>query len=506
MMNKLTSLSVLGVLLFAHVASAQPATAAPLARVEGRRIVVATGTLDAGCEPRLAEWVGSDLVIACADQRVRVLTEGHPGIFGLRTERVAPGVITHVFAIDGRTFVLVGAAPIALDALPLAPPPTPPTPTAAPPPTLIAAPPPAPLAAPAPAPATPAPAPRSAASTLVITPAQPATPTAEGPAPTDATAELPEPVVAHISAVHGAHVTIDVGTDRRVHEGQLVEVALAQPPEDAPTVRMVGRVIGVAQHHAEVELGFGEIAHVGDVVTPTQQALTRVLTDPTPHRSYVSLAFGARAWIDAAGIGTLDEASLTYRADIPFALRMRLFPFAALHVGQTSDQPAQVTAVVAGGSIDAMFDDRYFAIGVGIGFGSFVSSRIVRASPTIMPNDDQRVGFLLAPSVRIGSVDGLHVAAQFSALSVVDEFRFGGFDVSGQVPIVPGLWLSARGGYWISGMGLGDLGLRIAVDGNGAAGTLFITPTIGIAGMDTGIHGFRAGPTIGVGLETRFGV
>jgi hypothetical protein len=67
-----------------------------------------------------------------------------------------------------------------------------------------------------------------------------------------------------------------------------------------------------------------------------------------------------------------------------------------------------------------------------------------------------------------------------------EEFAYGG--TSGQIQVsldrlLNDTWLLLRGGGHLAGQAFGELGLRVLARGNGGAGTLFVTPSIGGAGV-----------------------
>jgi hypothetical protein len=82
--------------------------------------------------------------------------------------------------------------------------------------------------------------------------------------------------------------------------------------------------------------------------------------------------------------------------------------------------------------------------------------------------------------------------------------RFGFFDLNLQIPLNRQTWLTAAGGGGRqAGYLYGELGLKRLLRGDRGSGSLFVKPSVGVAGIDNHRDGFGAGPMIGCQLEWR---
>lgn len=117
--------------------------------------------------------------------------------------------------------------------------------------------------------------------------------------------------------------------------------------------------------------------------------------------------------IGRLGVGIVADASLTWHATVPFAARLRLWPVAAV----TTAQGASL-----GGSLDLFFDARFFAAGLGIGFGTSAGGG----------------GLVLTQHLRLGAIEGLQFAAQTQLLATpLRSPKWGPFrDVTAQLAVL----------------------------------------------------------------------
>lgn len=472
-------LSLLAVVALGSLASAQSAPPRVDTTLGPTSIRVGGAVLDVGCVVTGATRAGDRLVVSCTGGEIRSFAPDASGAFVLADARRAPAEVGALFAAEGVAWALVDGTALRVDSLP--------------------------AIEPAPSP------PRASEPAAPDHPTSPPVETTPLAAPRpDATAERardefgdahdregPPLDGATVLGLRGAHAVLPPGLP--LENGHRVELVPAEGTRHAP---VVGTVSSVTEDAIEVDIGFGETVRVGDRVRRTAGGTTARPLDPPEQRRTVSVGGHVGVLIDAAGIGAVADLELRWRSDLPFALRARVFPFTTLYVGHTTDVPEHGGALVGGGSVDAMLDTTYFAVGVGIGFGQY-TTRLSRTP--LDPSADQRVGFAVLPTLRAGPVDGLSLELTGNILAVVDEFRFGGLDGRVRIPVAPGFWIELRGGGWPSGLALAEGGLRIAAEGNGGPGTIFVTPMVGFAGIDTGNHGFRSGPIIGIAVEGRVG-
>ncbi|MEI8259680.1 MAG: hypothetical protein WCJ30_28775, partial [Deltaproteobacteria bacterium] len=305
---------------------------------------------------------------------------------------------------------------------------------------------------------------------------------------------------------HGATVVISLGRAQGIRGDERVEIGASRGAsgdeggEIASTV--VGRVREVAAGRATVEIGFGEPVVMGDNVRVTTRATTGSMA--APPRSGNLLAFGGSVRaiipIGTLGLGTLADLWASWHATFPFALRARLYPVGGVYVDSGRFGSGGESGGLIGASLEAMFDSQYFAIGLGIGAAQYNSSQF---------------GFGITQVLRVGALDGFNLYAQNHLLVASGQFQYGGTDATIQIPLSRSWWLTIRGGGSVAPYGFTEVGMRIATQGNGRGGTLFVTPSIGWAGMNTGAsysspysggYSFRAGPTVGIALEYRFGL
>ena len=155
----------------------------------------------------------------------------------------------------------------------------------------------------------------------------------------------------------------------------------------------------------------------------------------------------------------------------------------------TSQFSAPGGAGTGSASLDAMFDGRYFAAGLGVGFGTYpyFQNSFSRES----------IAFALTQLVRIGALDGLNFGAQTQLVATPVGFNLYGGEAMLQVPIRRKWLLQFRGGGLAAPFAFGDIGMRIGL-GDAEKSRLFLTPTVGVAYV-----GGLAGPSVGLGFEYR---
>jgi hypothetical protein len=200
--------------------------------------------------------------------------------------------------------------------------------------------------------------------------------------------------------------------------------------------------------------------------------------------------------IGTLGVGAVVDASLTWHAEIPFALRARLFPLAGVTASSTSPLTGAASGGVAAGSLDAIFDSRYFGAGLGIGFGTFKDFFIVTNTGVVTTRDS--AGFLVSQHLRIGTLDGLNFTAQTQLVATEST----GFTIYGgegllQIPVRRDWQLRFRGGGSRAPFAYGDLGMRIGI-GTEDKPRLFLTPTVGVTYVNSFI-----GPSVGLAIDYR---
>lgn len=230
---------------------------------------------------------------------------------------------------------------------------------------------------------------------------------------------------------------------------------------------------------------------------PTPTPSTVSLLAPERPANTIHVEAGARAMIPIGhlAVGLLAHGSLEWHAGIPFSLRLWLAPSGGVLTSPQTQPPG-----VATGGIDASFDGRFFAVGLGGGFISGTAEyhydpRTGQGRPVTGP-----ARFVLTQSLRIGATDGLHATGTTLIAAGASAFEFAGFEASIGVPVARGWLLLGRGAYWSMRGGYADLAMRIAVgDAAQTQRGLFFTPHIGMV-----VATSMAGPSVGLGIGYRW--
>lgn len=195
--------------------------------------------------------------------------------------------------------------------------------------------------------------------------------------------------------------------------------------------------------------------------------------------------------IGTLGIGAVVDLALTWHAEIPFALRARLSPLGGVTASSTSPLTGGSAGGVAAGSIDAIFDSRFFAAGLGLGFGTYKNFTFTNTGS----RSTDAAGFLVSQHLRIGTIDGLNLTAQTQLVATEESgFTIYGGEALLQIPVRRDWQLRFRGGGSRGPFAFGELGMRMAVGSEGRP-RLFLTPSVGV------IYLTFAGPSVGLALD-----
>ena len=309
-------------------------------------------------------------------------------------------------------------------------------------------------------------------------------PAEPGP-PASASAESEVRPVGEVVGTRAGTVVIDIGAAEGLKRGDRVELYREVETElgaGETTLReetlAVGRVIAAGQQRSEVELGINEQVETGRLARPTERGLTASnLAPPRPAGTH-AVDFSLRPFLALGefGAGTVSDASYRWAFEWPGLLEVRVDP-----LGFAIASGKDVWAIAADASLS--YDTDVFRIGLGAGF-SRIADQDDRFSPDAPEN--QRFGFNVTQVARLGARDGLHLMVRNSFVVENEEFVYGG--TSGQIQVsldrlLNDTWLLLRGGGHIAGQAFGELGLRVLARGNGGPGTIFLTPSIGGAGV-----------------------
>jgi hypothetical protein len=342
---------------------------------------------------------------------------------------------------------------------------------------------------------------------------------APAPAPSPASAAAPAilplaefdrerpPRDGKVLEVQGGYVVIDLGSGSAVDDGD--HIAFFEPIEDRlgggivsqrEELAAIGVVDGVSVHRSRVKLGLNERVSLNARARLTGDPVTAGAIAPPRVRNVWEVAFVARPFLvlDNLGAGVFADLRAGYRPDYNVHYEALIVPAAFASAEQGVTTPA--AAVLA-----ASYDSRLFEVGLGIG-GQTVHDTAFDLQPG--------TGLTALQRVRLGARDGLHLEGLFYMALFHSEFEFSSVRVQGQIPMSSGTWLLATGGGGTLGIGHGELGLRMLLDGNGDRGSFFLSTTIGF------VHLFEtpscldpfapceetidySGPMVGVGGEWR---
>jgi hypothetical protein len=321
--------------------------------------------------------------------------------------------------------------------------------------------------------------------------------------------EQAERAVGEVLKSKPGQVVISLGSADGVTSGDRIELALEVDDDSGPAAftretLAVGVVTHVSPRTAKVRLGMNEQVPVGALASVTREPSSSSLIGPPRVTGVWAAEAMARpfAAIGELGGGVLLSASLTRRFVGHLALRASLDPLAI------ADVQGRASLTAASGAFVASYDSSFFEMGLGFG------AQTVNETEFFV---DPGSGWNVAQLVRFGAQDGVNLSARASVVLFRQEFEFGGMVANLQIPVSRNYWLLFGGGGGNVGYGYGEFGVRVLLDGNGHAGTKFLTITAGGASVfssatceefdqfpvcrDPRTYG---GPMAGIGSEWRF--
>jgi hypothetical protein len=222
---------------------------------------------------------------------------------------------------------------------------------------------------------------------------------------------------------------------------------------------------------------------------PAPRDLTRVETRWRPFLGFVGNSWGA-----------IGEVRIEHYFKKPFMLGVELSPVAFASSGDGVGAATHVRAVGA-------LVTKHLSLGLGVG------AKVQRYGSS---------GMSVAPSVRLGSIDGLNLYLTYTHAIAPNKYTnklttgFSNALARLQVPVTRGLALELDAGVSLDTWGFATLGLRQRVFGNGGPGTLYISGGFGLAMVvdkspcnynntyPCGSSATSYGPTVSAGLEYRF--
>lgn len=471
--------SLIAALVTAASALAQTATSAPPAEAPAPSDWLSAQVNERGqrCVRLAEQQEGARLHVACGPAGVWIFDTSGPQPRFVRSVEFPGDAVGFFSEADGRLWVKLQV----LEARPLS--------SAA-------------LSSPASAavPRFPEPAPESAAH--AVTPAVPAMSPAPAPSAVSAGKKT-----GRVLRTGPGEVVISLGSLDGVSRNDRIEFSSEPPGEDEDDAALsrqslaVGVVTHVGERSAKVRLGINERVPLDALATPTATQATASLSAPPRVGDVWSLDVTARpfAALDELGAGILLSAAIGRRFASNFHLRAVLDPLAYANVKDKRSVKAVNAALLAS------YDSQYFEMGLGVG-GQTVNDTEFFLSPGS--------GLAVAQFIRLGALDGLNITARTSVVLFHSQFDFGGMVGNMQIPVGRGYWLMLGGGGGTVGYGYGEFGLRALLQGNGHAGSRFLTVTAGgAAAFKSGsCEVFSActeslsygGPMAGVGYEARF--
>lgn len=314
--------------------------------------------------------------------------------------------------------------------------------------------------------------------------ALPAEPPA-GAAPAEARPAAPA-VRGKVLRLENGDAVVDVGRTAGLSPGMKLKIFDPTPRPD-PEKPVVAEVASVLSNEATVSLGRGDFAEPGFTAVSTDEGLSESILMPR------AAAHSERAWSQLFGgfgagarrnqTGLLGGLALGYsRVDGNLRLGAHAEPALAFVGGSVPRHPVALL-------LDAGFSSTFFDVGLGLGYYYDAPQRIsvlagcTQTGCTSTVDSQAMSGFAVAPSLRLGPLDGPNVRGDIVvAASGNPGLRL--FKMEADIP------LSRRiGVYGSTGLGAplwGFLigGARVWVRGAGAPGSLGVTLGVGAAGSD----------------------
>jgi hypothetical protein len=261
------------------------------------------------------------------------------------------------------------------------------------------------------------------------------------------------------------------------------------------------RVAAAAGLLALLGAGAGARAQEPEVAAAREPSFQSVVAPPAP-RDLTRVVVVARPFLGLTGNswGTLGEARVEHYFSRPFLVGVELSPFAVASAGEGLGAVTHLRATGA-------YVNDYLAVGLGLGarFQRFGSN-----------------GLSVAPSLRLGSLDGLSLSITYShtlarnPYSGQETVGFSNLLAALVVPLGRTTAFELAGGLDLDAWAYGTIGLRQRLIGDGGRGTWFLSAAFGAALVVDrapcitdavtvcGSTASSFGPTIAVGVDRRF--
>ncbi len=265
---------------------------------------------------------------------------------------------------------------------------------------------------------------------------------------------------------------------------------------------VVGPVVELWRDRARIRIGVNEYVQVGAQARLTREPATKSRVAPPRVPGVWELRALARPMfsLGSVGGGVLAELSLGRRTE-------NWHYGAALNPVGIGADDADGATFPWSGYVFGAFDSKAFSAGLGFGGQSVNNTDVETGS-----------GLSIVQLLRLGAVDGLHLAARSSVVIFRSTTNFASLEMQGQLAVGDASWLLLRGGGGNVGYGFGEVALRSLMYGNGGADSFFLEVGVGgsvlidhgcpelepFVGDDFECHDQTiGGPMVGIGGEWR---
>jgi hypothetical protein len=230
----------------------------------------------------------------------------------------------------------------------------------------------------------------------------------------------------------------------------------------------------------------------------------------------ISAMAGAYINLGPVAGGATGWASVVYRFAAPIVVLAELSPSGigignaqTVNISATGSNPSRTFGVAAAHLLVGL-DTQFIEVALGAG-GATLGNQSFSSNGTPASG-----GPSIVEEARFGARDGLALNAESVTVAANNQFQFGSFVASVQIPLTQKVMLTARGGGGNVGLLFGDLGARLVVQGDGGPGTVALTGFFGGAGIDSQscssplienggqcVSTSLGGPSLGGGVEWR---
>lgn len=339
-------------------------------------------------------------------------------------------------------------------------------------------------------------------------------PTAPVAKSVEAVTVVPPAAVGTVVDVVGGRVIFEGGIEKGFRKGLHVRVS-SQRKEQKPDLLTgamvevpsgeVTAVLAIEQSDARrgmALLGRGDVAEKGDLVEVTTEPLSERLFFPRRAPFEWRFGFVVRPFLGLDGttkpVGILLDGYVAwYPSSLPLSVTVMAAPFGFVINGKEPHYPG--TFFVMGG-----YSTDFFEIGLGAGALTGNLGPCFTASPGATAECEVNTGFTINQHLRLGALDGFHLSWNSSIFSRPTQFVFGVGRGEVSVPLTSRLGLFAGGGGGENGWAMGELGVKTALGGAGAPGTIVLRASLGYSALFDGpSREFLGGPAVAFGMEWR---